>query len=161
MKRIAIIRSGGQTGVDRGALDAALHVGVPIQGWCPKCGLAEDLPDPPGLLDAYPQLVETPSPDYEQRTFWNVRDSHATLIVLPDTEWRSRGTAMTVRFARQLARPMLIVTPDQVDEVRAWLETLGFEITLNVAGPRESLNPGIAAATFALIEELLKPECTH
>jgi len=157
MDRIAIIRSGGQTGVDRGALDAALSVGVPIQGWCPKCGLAEDLPDPPGLLTGYPQLIETPSPDYEQRTFWNVRDSHATLIVLPDSEWRSRGTAMTVRFARQLGRPMLIVTPDQVDEVRAWLDTLGFEITLNVAGPRESLNPGIYDRTFAMIVELLTP----
>lgn len=155
MKKIVFIRSGGQTGVDRGAMDAALSVGVPIQGWCPACGLAEDLPDAPGLLATYPMMVETPSPDYEQRTKWNVRDAHATLIIVPTDEWDSRGTTMTIELADKLERPVCIVTPDQVDEARAWLDTLGWELTLNVAGPRESLKPGIYKDAYALIVELL------
>ena len=36
------IVSGGQTGVDRGALDAALAAGFPCGGWCPADRRAED-----------------------------------------------------------------------------------------------------------------------
>lgn len=74
----AAIRSGGQTGVDRGALDAARAAGVPIVGWCPAGGWAEDLTETPGLLTDYPELRETPSPEPAQRTEWNVRDSDVT-----------------------------------------------------------------------------------
>ncbi|MCL2818387.1 MAG: putative molybdenum carrier protein [Actinomycetia bacterium] len=155
MKRIAFIRSGGQTGVDRGAHDAALHAGVPIVGWCPKCGLAEDLPDAPGLLAQYPQLVETPSDGYEQRTLWNVRDSHATLIIIPAADWESLGTTMTIVEAQHLERPLYIATPDNYKGVKRWLEGLGYEITLNVAGPRESLSPGVYQSAFDLITKLL------
>ena len=42
--RIKIIRSGGQTGVDRAALDVARELGIPVAGWCPKNGIAEDMP---------------------------------------------------------------------------------------------------------------------
>ncbi|MGO1311979.1 MAG: YpsA SLOG family protein, partial [Brevibacterium aurantiacum] len=82
---IAAIRSGGQTGVDRGALDAARAAGVTIEGWCPAGGWAEDLPGAPGLLTDYPESRETPSPEPAQRTEWNVRDSEVTLIISPDT----------------------------------------------------------------------------
>src|ERR1700726_1211464 len=68
------IRSGGQTGVDRAALDAAVLTGRPYEGWCPKGGWAEDFLHPPGLLTIYPHLIETPSESPEQRTDWNVRD---------------------------------------------------------------------------------------
>src|SRR3984893_7494400 len=70
------IRSGGQTGVDRAALDAALLTGRPYEGWCPKGGWAEDFLRPPGLLTIYPHLMETPSESPEQRTEWNVRDRY-------------------------------------------------------------------------------------
>ena len=62
------IRSGGQTGVDRAALDAAVLTGRPYEGWCPKGGCAEDYLHPPGLLTKYPNLMETPSKSPEQRT---------------------------------------------------------------------------------------------
>ena len=68
MSRIAEIRSGGQSGADRGAMDAALHMGVPVSGLCPAGGGAEDYPEPPGVLALYPQMVETPSSDVIQRT---------------------------------------------------------------------------------------------
>ena len=74
------IRSGGQTGVDRAALDAAVLTGRPYEGWCPKGGGAEDFLRPPGLLTKYPRLMETPSESPEQRTEWNVRDSAATVV---------------------------------------------------------------------------------
>ncbi|HEY6920163.1 MAG TPA: putative molybdenum carrier protein, partial [Methyloceanibacter sp.] len=67
------ILSGGQTGVDRAALDAAIERGIACGGWCPKGGWAEDMPRPPGVLARYPMLQETPLGDHVQRTEWNVR----------------------------------------------------------------------------------------
>src|ERR1700730_7354242 len=83
------IRSGGQTGVDRAALDAAVLKGRPYEGWCPKGGWAEDFLRPPGLLTIYPHLMETPSESPEQRTDWNVRDSAANIVFVPDSKYCS------------------------------------------------------------------------
>ena len=41
------IISGGQTGIDRAALDAAIEMGVDYGGWCPKGGWAEDFANRP------------------------------------------------------------------------------------------------------------------
>src|SRR5687767_12749390 len=68
------IVSGGQTGVDRAALDVALELGLFYGGWCPHDGWAEDLPNPPGLLAIYDGLQETPEMSPQQRSRWNVRD---------------------------------------------------------------------------------------
>jgi len=81
------IRSGGQTGVDRAALDAAVLTGRPYEGWCPKGGWAEDFLHPPGLLTKYPHLIESPSESPERRTDWNVRDSAATVVFVPDSKY--------------------------------------------------------------------------
>ena len=88
------IVSGGQTGVDRAALDVALSLGIPCAGWCPRGRRAED-----GPIDARYPLNETPSTSYAKRTEWNVRDSDATLILarLP----LGGGTALTERLARK------------------------------------------------------------
>src|SRR5262245_53687608 len=75
------IISGGQTGVDRAALDAAIALGIPYGGWSPKGGWAEDMPSPPGILAHYPALRETSSADPSERTELNVRDSDATLLL--------------------------------------------------------------------------------
>jgi len=72
----AQVVSGGQTGVDRAALDVASELGLPCGGWCPQGRKAEDGP----LVSRYP-LKETPSADYFQRTEWNVRDSDGTLVL--------------------------------------------------------------------------------
>ena len=157
LRRIAYIRSGGQTGADRGALDAAREAGVPICGWCPPGGLAEDMPEPPGVLAAYPELKEGMAPGYVERTALNVRDSHATLIVAPDGLEPLSGTEMTERFARDYGRPCLVIEgPTEIDAARAWLAGLGFGLTLNVAGPRESKTPGTYAATFEVVSLLLQ-----
>jgi len=156
IRKIARIRSGGQTGADRGALDAALDAEVTIAGWCPKGGRAEDFEHAPGLLMPYPQLVETPSSGYVQRTAWNVRDSHATLIVAPDGLEPESGTQMTVDFAQDYDRPVLVVAGmEDLAAIREWLATLEEGITLNVAGPRASKCMRAYDVTFEIIAHLL------
>ena len=154
--QIAYIRSGGQTGADRGALDAAREMGVPICGWCPPGGLAEDRPKPPGLLATYPELKETDDEGYVVRTAWNVRDSHATLIVAPAGVEPRSGTEMTIRFAEEYGRPYLTIRSiEELGKARAWLAGLGRGITLNVAGPREIKTPGTYTLTKRIIALLL------
>jgi hypothetical protein len=147
LKRIV---SGGQTGVDRAALDVALELGVPCGGWCPRGRLAED-----GALDARYPLRETTSARYEQRTFANVRDSDGTLILTRGE--LTGGTAYTARVAAELGRPLLAVAPDpaEVPRVLAWLAEHRIA-TMNVAGPRESGAPGIHAEAHRFLSELLR-----
>jgi len=91
-----VIISGGQTGVDRGALDAAARLGIAHGGWCPRGRRAED-----GEIPERYRLRETPSRRYAQRTAWNVRDSDATLVLIEGD--LAGGTALTVRLARTWA----------------------------------------------------------
>jgi hypothetical protein len=151
--RVARIVSGGQSGADRAGLDVAIAHGLEYGGWCPRGGWAEDLPTAPGLLERYPRLRETPSPDPDVRTELNVRDSHATLIVRSD-EASSPGTDLAHATAVRLGRPDL-VTDGGVPEVVDWLDGLGSGLTLNVAGPRESEQPGLYRRTYALLEAVL------
>jgi len=158
------IRTGGQTGVDRAALDFARDHRIPYGGWCPKGGWAEDLPRPPGLLARYPDLVETPSTDPRQRSAWNVRDSDATLIYLGGAGIdASPGTAFTLLCAELVfERPVHVVNQGSVHDltgVIAWLRRLmelhaAPALDLNVAGPRESACPGIYIQSRAWLEEL-------
>ena len=143
--------SGGQTGVDRAALDAARATGLPCGGWCPRGRLAED-----GAIDpAYP-LVETPSADYAQRTEWNVRDSDGTLVV---ARGRPRGgTALTMTLARRHGKPLLVVDLSRnpsPEEVARWIEAHAMG-TLNVAGPRESQRRGIGPEARSLLESVFR-----
>ena len=153
------IVSGGQSGVDRAALDVAIEHGLPYGGWCPRGGWAEDMPDPPGLLARYPELRETPRSEPAQRTRWNVRDSDATLILLAGgAPAPGSGTALTLALARELGRPVATVdldAPGAAVQAAALLAALPTAGTLNVAGPRESAAPGIHARARALLSELL------
>lgn len=156
---VAKVVSGGQTGADRAALDAALRLGVAYGGWCPRGGLAEDLPRPPGLLARYPGLTEAPTPEPAERTRLNVRDSDGTLVLTRRPGRLTGGTALTVRIAEELGKPLLVVSPDTgaaAEEVRAWLARTGVRV-LNVAGPRESKEPGLYDATTRVLERVLRP----
>lgn len=139
------IVSGGQAGVDRAALDAALALGIPCGGWCPKGRRAED-----GVIpDRYP-LIETETKDYRERTRRNVRDSDGTLILARGP--LSGGTALTRRLAEKMGKPCLVVDLAQrprAGDVRAWVASRNLR-TLNVAGPRASGQSGIhgQARTF-------------
>ena len=124
MPRLMII-SGGQSGVDRAALDEAIARGIPYGGWCPKGGWAEDLSEPPGLLAAYPHLRESRSADPAERTEWNVRDSDACLILVEASGVSvSGGTALAETLAARYGRPLLVAdvgAADADERVRAWL----------------------------------------
>jgi hypothetical protein len=146
---LARIVSGGQTGVDRAALDAALDAGVPVGGWCPKGRRAEDGPIPA----RYP-LTETPTERYAQRTAWNVRDSDGTLIL--HQQPLAGGTALTQQEAEERGRPYRIVTlgpPHATNGTVQWMHTHGIAV-LNVAGPRASEEPGIYAAAYAFVKSI-------
>ena len=154
---IARIRSGGQSGVDRAALDAARAASVPICGWCPADGWAEDLTEAPGLLASYPEMRETPSDDPAERTKWNVRDAEATLIICVGGKAVSPGTLATIEFAKALGKPCMATDGTHPERVLEWLRGVGagHALTLNVAGPRESQSPGIYDTAFRFVTELL------
>ncbi|HHH39143.1 MAG TPA: hypothetical protein ENK50_06175 [Sedimenticola sp.] len=131
--------SGGQTGVDRGALDAAMAHGVAVGGWCPEGRLAED-----GRIPARYPLRELPGAGYRQRTRQNVIDSEGTLIIHfgPVTG----GTRETLLFCEAEGRPCLQVdalctTPGEaLPRVRRFIGKWDLHV-LNVAGPRASGEP--------------------
>jgi hypothetical protein len=158
-----VIVSGGQTGVDRAALDVAIARGIAWGGWCPKGGWAEDFPDPPGLLARYPNLRETPLADPAQRTAWNVRDSDAILIVVDRAGLAvSTGTSGAKEWTGHYGKPLLVVDvsrPDAAAQVAGWLrdhvERFGAAMKLGVGGPRESEAPGIYASTRRLLASAL------
>lgn len=148
------IVSGAQTGADRGALDAALELGIETGGWVPKGRKAED-----GVIpDSYPNLRETPGDDYETRTRWNVRDADATLILSHGA--LAGGSKFTESVARSLGKPVLHVdlsicgADEAVLSIRRWLSGLEGD-TLNVAGPRASGDPDIHCVTHDLLGRLL------
>ncbi len=146
------IVSGGQTGVDRAALDVARALGIACGGWCPRGRRAEDGRIP----DRYP-LRETESRDYATRTRLNVRDSDATLVLTRGAP--TGGTRLTVDVAVFAGRPVLVIDLDGdreagLDAARRWLAETPVR-TLNVAGPRESTAPGIYAEAADFLRRLL------
>jgi hypothetical protein len=142
---VLTVVSGGQTGVDRAALDAAMAAGLPCGGWCPRGRRAED-----GTVPARYPLQETATRSYPERTERNIRDSDATLVLHAGA--LRGGTALTVRLCRAAGRPLLRLDPRTGDAaaVADWIRAHGVR-RLNVAGPRESEQPGIGAAARALL----------
>lgn len=167
---IRSIISGGQTGADRGALDASIYCGVPHGGWCPKGRLAED-----GAIPLKYALQEMRSKDYLKRTEQNVIDSDCTLIFTYGPP--SRGTKRTLEFTAKHGKSCHLVdlktmNGDQaVEGIISWLNGQIEEHeypppprhpVLNVAGPRESNVPGIADKVCAIVVQVLirsNPDC--
>jgi len=158
-----ILISGGQSGVDRAALDAAIARDIAYCGWCPQGGWAEDFPAPPGLLERYPKLTETPLADPAQRTEWNVRDADACLIIVDAGGIDiSRGTALARELAHRYRKPLFVAglaAPDILKDASLWLRVQqarhGADLKLAIGGPRESEAAGIYAKAKAFIEALL------
>jgi predicted Rossmann-fold nucleotide-binding protein len=135
------IISGGQTGVDRAALDFALQRGYPHAGYCPPGRMAEDGAIPPRYL-----LQELETGGYRQRTKRNVQESDGTLILSPGE--CEGGTLATLQFALRFGKPHHVVdlavesTPAQLQQTLEWIRQHQIE-RLNVAGPREERCPGV------------------
>jgi hypothetical protein len=151
MKKIfSKIISGGQTGVDRAALDAALELGRPAGGWCPKGRRAED-----GPIDIRYPLKETPSSSYPVRTEKNILEADGTLIL---TRGRPKGgTALTIKLARFHKRPYLVIDlKEEADKAAVWQWGKAQQVAvLNVAGPREMETPGIYDQALGFLKEVL------
>lgn len=159
MKKISGIRTGGQSGVDRAVMDFAKEYGIPLCGWCPKGGWAEDYPDAPGLLADYPELVETPSEDTAQRTKWNMRDSDAILTIIPKSSSASPGTETGLAEGEALGKPMYTASGlDDVPEIARWINTLPDDTELCVGGPRASECPEAYDITKAILNALFESD---
>jgi hypothetical protein len=147
------IISGGQTGVDRAALDVALELGISCGGWCPKGRRAED-----GTIPFHYPLQEVASRDYRVRTEKNVVAADGTLILT----WGKPmgGTALTIKLAEKHRKPFLVIDSGrELNPVIVWKWGQAYSIQmLNVAGPRESEVPGIHARTAAFLKEVFKKE---
>ena len=140
------IVSGGQTGVDRAALNIALALGINCGGWCPKGRRAED-----GVIPSRYPLSECDDRRYQIRTEKNVLDSDATLILMLGA--LSGGTALTARLANRHERPLCLFDlndPADVTPILSWMDNHAIRI-LNVAGPRESQRPGIGARAYEVL----------
>jgi hypothetical protein len=126
-------------------------LGLPSAGWCPRGRIAED-----GRLRLCYRLVETPSPDYSQRTEWNVRDSDGTLII--NRGRLDGGTLATARYALEAhTKPVFMVEIGRRirrERFRTWLARHRVRV-LNVAGPRESKRPGIYRQARRVLLRLL------
>lgn len=147
------IISGGQTGVDRAALDAAIRMQIAHRGWLPKGRLTEEGP----LPEIY-QLGEMPTESYPERTEKNVIEADGTLIISRGTP--TGGTDNTVRLALQHGKPMLHIdlqiygNPiDAAALISSWISMNRIE-TLNVAGPRASKDPRVYSETLAILTHI-------
>ena len=146
--------SGGQTGVDRAALDVAIRLGIAHGGWVPKGRLAED-----GPLPAVYKLREMPTDTYAARTEKNVQEADGTLIISRGTP--AGGTDYTRKMALKYGKQLLHIDlatglqpPAAGALIASWIEMQRIEI-LNVAGPRASGDPTIYdEATRILIHAL-------
>lgn len=157
------IVSGGQTGVDRAALDAAIAAGIEIGGWCPRGRRSED-----GQIPVQYKLKETAARNYTVRTEWNIRDSDGTLIIAIKT--LTGGTRLTWQLAKRLQKPCHVVhlresadaelfsvqnsTTDQCSAVVEWIRENRIRV-LNVAGPRASSHPEIYTEAEQLMTTVL------
>lgn len=135
MIRLLTIYSGGQAGVDRGALDAALQMGNPCGGWCPSGRKAEDGPIP------YRYPLREAAGDYADRTRWNIERSEGTLILHRGP--LSEGTLLTLQICRELGKPVCLVDATNSSPEAAAVAAQQFIKEhhierLNVAGPRSS-----------------------
>ena len=162
MKLIKLI-SGGQTGVDQAALQAAIDSDIKHGGWCPPARVCEI-----GKIPERYHLIETPderdlsAPEIprSQRTIWNMRDSDGVLVFWDEkvTELQSdKGTKLALVTANNLGKPFLIIDISKkvsVIEIANWISLNNREV-LNVAGPSENTSPGIYGRVNEVMREIL------
>jgi hypothetical protein len=149
------IVSGGQTGVDRAALDWAIEHGIRHGGWCPQGRRAED-----GRIGPQYDLKETPDTQYIQRTEWNVRDSDGTLLITLDKRLTG-GSKQTLQFARRYKKPCLhLARTVPVERILIAIRTFLHEHQikrLNIAGSRASDEPGVGEFVRSVLDRLASP----
>lgn len=149
------IISGGQTGVDRGALDGALAKGVSCGGYCPESRQAED-----GTIDERYPLIPLMGAGYRKRTRHNVIESDGTVIIYHTQIHPKSGTELTLKTCISKNKPYLLIDMNQVDKdthINSLIEFVKqHDIKrLNFGGPRESICPNIHAFTKNLVMAMI------
>ena len=156
------IISGGQTGVDRAALDAAIALNIPYGGSCPKGRIDENgiIPKEYDALTEISGEFKTEKENYDTRTKYNIRDSHGTLILVPTLPSNIKdGTAVTIEEVEKQNKPHLKIDlskslENNTDFIISWIKTHHIKI-LNIAGPRESNSKGIYKTSLELLKNVL------
>lgn len=148
------IISGGQTGADRGGLDAAIELGIDHGGWCPQGRRAED-----GIIPEYYRLVETRTVDYRRRTELNVQEGDVTLLFIKSFK-PAGGSKLTARCCDRHSKPHVVIQlPMQTvlldNRLIAFLKEYKPSI-INIAGSRESKAPGVQKAVKEIMVRVLK-----
>ncbi|TAJ05752.1 molybdenum cofactor carrier [Marinilabiliaceae bacterium JC017] len=153
MVRIEKIISGGQTGVDRAALNFALAHDIPCGGFCPKGRKCED-----GIIDEKYPLIETQTSDYSERTRLNLLNADGTLLLTLNNQL-GPGAKLTFDWCIKFRKPVLLLELSKDSEANGFRLTqwkLSYNVkTLNIAGNRESQTPGIYSATLQFLEEMI------
>jgi len=147
---LVMVASGGQTGVDRAALDVALEFGIEIGGWCPKGRRAAD-----GVIPEKYPMTETHGKNYQTRTKWNVCDTDATLVICNGEP--KGGTALTIQVCKDIPKPHMVYQLDDEDPsaIMKWLK--GHNVfLLNIAGPRELKSRPVYDRTYKLLAALFE-----
>ena len=146
-EKIKII-SGGQTGVDRAALDFAIQHKLHYGGWCTNGRLAED-----GIINMKYNLIETNTKLFIHRTYLNVRDTDATLLIFQDE--LDEGSELTELFCLHLSKPYRLFNLKNFNAhtILQWFKKNNFK-SINFAGPRESNSPGIYTKTIEALIQL-------
>ena len=150
------IISGGQTGADRAALDTAIELGIDYGGFVPKGRRAEDGP----ISNKYAKLTELESESYAVRTEKNAAEGDATIVFTVGAP--TEGTAYTADCLKKHGKPYLLLNFKEIDDaeaialIRRWLGETRPEV-LNIAGPRESKEPGIYLRVRAVLTEVMDP----
>jgi hypothetical protein len=147
------LMSGGQTGVDRAALDAALAAGFPCGGWTPADRMAED-----GVIPERYPVVPLPQGGHRQRTRHNVIDSDGTALIYFNS--LKGGTRLTRNLCALEKKPYVLVDAERLSVAEAVQAVRGFVDdhrigVLNVAGPRASGWQEGYGFTLAVIGEVI------
>lgn len=153
--------SGGQTGVDRAALDVAMEFSILHKGWCPPGRMAEGGPVPEkyNLKETHEEFSQhAPEVPRSLRSELNVRDSDGTLILTPGKKTLDPGTEWTIRSLEIFSKPFFVAdpfVPEQINRLPKWLNENQIKI-LNIAGPSEKKYPGIYVAAVDFLRLLFQ-----
>lgn len=147
--KVQKIISGGQTGVDRAALDFSLHNKIHCGGWCPQGRLAED-----GIIHIRYPLIETQQSDVIFRTQKNIDEADGTLLIYNQN--MDKGTKQTLSYASDKNKPLykidLSKSFNKLD-LKNWLVSYNIK-KLNIAGPRESYYNGIYQQSYNFLRQI-------
>lgn len=160
---ITEIISGGQTGVDQAALDAAIELNIPYSGKCPKGRIDENgiIPERFSNLEEITGEFKTEKENCDARTIKNIEESDGTLIIVPKIPPSNikDGTLLTIEVVKNQNKPRLLINLSNSQalntlEIIDWINNRGIK-KLNVAGPRESNAKGIYKLSLDLLKTTL------